>query len=306
VAVIGAGFIGTHVAAALLGANVETVVINRSPLEARKRRLLSGARVAVVDANAGALLRPHLEVVDHVVYCASGLMPAESNLDPIVDIGLSLPPLVQTLEQLRDLDGVGLTYLSSGGTVYGNARALSIDERHPTEPVTSYGIMKLAGEKYALMHHRLYGVPVRILRCSNVYGEHQPASRSQGVIAVFLERIAAGLPVPIYGDGTIVRDFVHVGDVVALLLRSIARPGGSDTINVGSGRGYSLAEVVTEIEAAVGRAAVVERLPDRGYDVPRVVLDISLARRELGFDPIPLAEGLRRTLAHAEGGAERG
>ena len=293
VAVIGAGFIGTHVAAALLEAGIDTVVITRSPLEQRKRILLDGARLAIIDANARELLRPHLDGVDHVIYCASGLMPAEANLDPTADIHLSLPPFLHTLEALRDT-GAGLTFLSSGGTVYGAARTKTIDEQHVTEPVTSYGIMKLAAEKYALMHSRLYGLPLRILRCANVYGDHQPATRSQGVIAVFLERIASGASVPVYGDGSIVRDFVYVGDLVELLLRSI-RAAGSTVLNVGSGTGHSLIELVAQIEAVVGRKAAIEWLPDRGYDVPRVVLDIGRLRHELGFEPLSLGDGLERT-----------
>jgi UDP-glucose 4-epimerase len=178
-----------------------------------------------------------------------------------------------------------------------------IDEQHPTEPVTSYGIMKLAAEKYVLMHKRLYGLPVRILRCGNVYGEHQPATRSQGVVAVFLERIAAGNSIPLYGDGSIVRDFVYVGDLVELLLRSIAAPRGSSPLNIGSGKGYSLAQVVTEIESVVGRQAIIDRRPDRGYDVARVVLDISRVRREFGFEPLNLQEGLRRTVSAVHSGA---
>lgn len=296
IAVVGAGFIGTHVAAGLLEAGAELTVINRSPLDERKRAALAGARVAVVDASARELIRPHLADVDHVVYCASGLMPAESNRDPVADAQLSLPPLLHVLELLRERPGAGLTYLSSGGTVYGPPQAELIDERHPTEPITSYGIMKLTGEKYALMHQRLYGVPVRILRCANVFGEHQPATRSQGVIAVFLDRIARGEPVPLYGDGSIVRDFVYVGDVVALILRTIATAGGPTTLNVGTGEGASLTRIVELIERVTGLTAPIERLPDRGYDVSRIVLDIALARREFDFAPRSLEDGLWRTV----------
>lgn len=301
VAVIGAGFIGTHVAAGLLEAGAEVTVVNRSPLDGRKQELLRAARMAIVDASARELVRPHLVDVDHVIYCASGLMPADSNLDPVADTQLSLPPLLNVLALLRERPGVGITYLSSGGTVYGAPHAEEIDEGHPTDPITSYGIMKLAGEKYALMHSRLYGVPVRILRCANVFGEHQPATRSQGVIAVFLDRIARGEPIPLYGDGSIVRDFVYVGDVVALIMRTMATREGSVTLNVGTGEGASLARIVELIERVSGRTALIERRADRGYDVSRVVLDIALARGEFGFRPLPLEDGLRRTWAGTVG-----
>lgn len=309
VAVVGAGFIGTHVAAGLLEAGFETTVINRSPLDDRKERLVSGARVAILDASARKLIAPWLADVDHVVYCAAGLMPAESNIDPVTDAGLSLPPLLHVLSLLQERPGSGLTFLSSGGTVYGPSTAEYISEDHPTEPVTSYGVMKLAAEKYVLLHRHMHALPARVLRCSNVYGPNQPATRSQGAIAVFIDRIMHGRPVPLYGDGSIIRDFVYVGDVVDVIVRSLSTAEGSATLNVGSGAGASLAHVIDLIAQVSGRPAVIEGLPDRGFDVPRVVLDITRARTELGFVPTPLEEGLRRTLpelASTPGGLARG
>ena len=296
VAVIGVGFIGTHVAAGLLHAGFETTVINRSPLDERKGRLLSGARVAIFDASARKLLAPLLAEIDHVVYCASGLMPAESNIDPVTDAGLSLPPLLNVLSLLQERPRAGLTFLSSGGTVYGPSKAEFIDEQHATEPVTAYGVMKLASEKYVLLHRRMHALRARVLRCSNVYGPNQPASRSQGAIAVFLDRIVRGEPVPLYGDGSIVRDFVYVGDVVDAILRTLSVTDGSTTLNVGSGVGASLMEVIELIERVSGCRAIIEELADRGFDVPRVVLDITRARTELGFAPTALERGLRLTL----------
>ena len=298
VAVIGAGFIGTHVAAALLGAGVQTSVITRSPPDTRKQRLLAGARLAVADANSAELIRPHLDDVDHVVFCASGLMPAESNRDPVADAHLSLPPLINVLELLRHApSGPGITFLSSGGTVYGPSRAELIGEDHPTEPVTSYGIMKLACEKYVRMYEQLYGLPATILRCANVYGEHQPATRSQGVVAVMLDRARRAEPIPLYGDGSIVRDFVYVGDVARLILESLRVADKPPIVNVGSGHGCSLSRLVDLIAAAVGRPIAVDHRPDRGFDVPRMVLDIAVARAIFAFEPTPLTDGLRRTVA---------
>jgi UDP-glucose 4-epimerase len=296
VAVIGAGFIGTHVAAGLLDAGFETTVINRSPLGERKARLLDRARVAIVDASARKLLAPQLADVDHVIYCAAGLMPAESNIDPVTDAALSLPPLLHVLSLLQERPGAGLTFLSSGGTVYGPSEAEFIDEDHPTEPVTAYGVMKVAAERYVLMHRRMHGLPATVLRCSNVYGPHQPATRSQGAIAVFIDRIVRAQAVPIYGDGSIVRDFVYVGDIVDVILRTLGRTDGSATLNVGSGQGASLAQAIALIERVSGLRAVIEERPDRGFDVPRVVLDITRARTELAFEPTGLEEGLRRTM----------
>jgi UDP-glucose 4-epimerase len=224
-------------------------------------------------------------------------MPAQSNLDPATDAALALPPLLRVLEELRARPGVRLTFLSSGGTVYGNPTVLPVPEDHPTDPQTSYGVMKLAGEKYVLMYARLYGVGVRILRCSNVYGEFQPADRGQGFVATALSRLRDGRPITLFGDGRNVRDFVHAPDVARVMVALAARRDGPALLNVGSGQGVEIRELLGMLEAVTGTPAQIDWQADRGFDVRRIVLDITALRRELDFEPTPLQTGLVVTAA---------
>lgn len=293
--VIGAGFIGTHVVRHLRAGGAQVRVLTRSPVEDGARARLLQAEVMVNDASVHGIVAGALGSVDHVFYCAGGLMPAQSNLDPATDAALALPPLLRVLEELRARPGVGLTFLSSGGTVYGNPTAIPVAEDHPTEPLTSYGVMKLAGEKYVLMYGRLYGVPVRVLRCSNVYGQFQPSDRGQGFVATALRRLYHDEPIVLFGDGRNVRDFVYAPDVAAMMAALAAHEGGPPVLNVGSGEGVEILDVLRMLEEVSGRTAQIVWRADRGLDVRRIVLDIAALRGELDFGPTPLRVGLAAT-----------
>jgi UDP-glucose 4-epimerase len=295
VLVIGCGFIGERLVSELVRADHPTTVLTRSPIDAEKRERIRGAELIIGDAGTGQFLDRALSDVAHVVYSAGGLLPAESDLNPELDLTLSLPPLIKLLEALREREGVGLTLLSSGGTVYGRPRYLPVDEQHPTEPISSYGIVKLTCEKYVEMYADRHGIPAQVLRCSNVYGEHQPAGRGQGTIPTFLQRILAGEPLTLFGDGSIVRDYVYVGDLAAAVLRLLELPAEPRVINVGSGEGASLSRLVELIEGLTGKSVPIERLPDRPFDVREIVLDVSRLKALVDFEPIPLESGARLT-----------
>ena len=294
--VIGAGFIGTHLVRRLRDEGAAVRVLTRSPLEGERRARLQGAELVIDDATVQGIVGDALDGVDHVFYCAGGLMPAQSNLDPATDAALALPPLLRVLEELRERPDIRLTFLSSGGTVYGNPAVLPVPEDHPTEPQTSYGIMKLASEKYALMYGRLYGLGVRILRCSNVYGEFQPADRGQGFVAAALSRLREDRPITLFGDRN-VRDFLYAPDLAGVMVALAARADGPRVLNVGSGDGIEIRELLAMIEECTGTTAKIVWQPDRGLDVRRIVLDVSALRRELDFAPTPLADGLAATAA---------
>lgn len=312
VLVVGLGFIGSHVAAALDRAGVPTTILTRrSPSDgglndsgapgaggSRAPGAMPGstrARLLRGDAADPAMVARAMKGVGHVVYCAGGLMPAQSNLHPTADIELALPPLICLLEALRQRPGAGITFLSSGGTVYGNPLRLPVDEDHPTDPITSYGVMKLASEKYIRMYSSLYGVPGRILRCSNVYGEGQPPDRGQGVIAAFLHCALADQPITLFGDGSVVRDYLYAGDLADLVVQLLGLGRQPELANVGSGVGTSLKAVVDLVETVTGRAVQIEHKLGRAFDIGEIVLDITRLRRLMSFEPVPIEVGIRRT-----------
>ena len=193
---------------------------------------------------------------------------------------LSLEPLLTVLEALRSRPDIGLTFLSSGGTVYGNPARLPVQEDDPTEPMTAYGISKLACEKYITMYATLYGIRARVLRCSNVYGEGQRADRMQGAVAVFIDCMANHRPITIWGNGTIVRDYLYIDDVVAATLRLAAHHGGPTVVNVGSGDGHSLLQLIDVLSAVTGMPAKLQFAAGRDFDVREIVLDIARLRSE--------------------------
>lgn len=293
--VIGAGFLGMHLIRHIVDEKLPLRVLTRSPVEVAERELIGNADVRVHDATVQGTVADALGDIDHVFWCAGGLMPADSNLDPATDAALALPPLLRTLEELRARPGVGLTFLSSGGTVYGNPTSLPVQESHPTDPLSSYGIMKLASEKYALMYAELYGIPVQILRCSNVYGELQPPDRGQGLIATALRHITDGEPIIVFGDGLNIRDYVYADDVADVMLRLATADEVPSVLNVGSNEGVTILDLVALIEDVTGRRATIEHQPDRGLDVRKIVLDTTALRHTVRWNPRPLRAGLERT-----------
>ena len=293
---VGGGFLGSHIAGALCAAGVRTTVLTRStPSAGSAGARVLGARVVEGDAADAAVFDDALTGCTQVVWCAGGLLPGESNADPIGDVLLSLPAFLTGLEALRRRPGVHMTFFSSGGAVYGEPGKLPVAETHPLSPITSYAVMKVTAEHYLSVYRALYDVPSLVLRCANVYGEGQPGDRSQGVVAAVLDRVRVGEPVPLFGDGTAMRDFVHIDDVVPVVLGLAGRRDTPPVVNVGSGTGTKLADLLGLVAEVTGATVQIERHPARAGDVHSVVLDIGLLRSLLRFEPLPLRAGLSRT-----------
>lgn len=289
----GTGFIGRAITRALLDEGFDVSVVSRGPSKEEARRV-AGAEIVQADASDVAAWAHLLDEAAHIVYSVGALSPLESNLDPLMDVHQSLNPLLCLLEALRDRPDTSLVFLSSGGTIYGNTRVLPVPEDHPTDPITSYGILKLAAEKYIGMYRQLYGLEARVLRVANAYGPGQPVGRGQGVIGAFIDAVLRGAPVRVFGDGQTVRDYIHVDDIgraVAALLRK----GGPEVLNIGTGVGTSLLQIHDLLEDAVGRQIPIEFLESRGFDVRSIVLDVGPMRSLTGFAPIDLPTGLTDT-----------
>ena len=289
----GTGFIGSSLVDQLLAAGHRVRVFSlspelfRPPLPGVDYRLASLDNIpALVEALAG------VEVVYHLI---STTVPATSNRDPVFDIESNLVGTVRLLQAARDSGVRRLVYLSSGGTVYGVPQILPIPESHPLNPICSYGIVKVAAENYLHMFHRLYGLGYVVLRVSNPYGERQGHYGVQGIIGTFLNKLRRGEELEVWGDGSLVRDYLHVDDLARLCLAV----GFSDRVgvyNAGSGQGHSVRQVLEFMGQAVGRPLPVVWREGRGFDVPKVVLDIGRAQADFAWRPeIDLADGIRRT-----------
>lgn len=241
--------------------------------------------------------RRALDGVRSVFHLVSTTQPQSSNDNPEFDVRTNLLATVGLLEQMRDMSGVPLVFVSSGGTVYGPPIETPISESHPTNPQCSYGIVKLAIEKYLGLYRLLHRVDYRVLRMANPYGPGQELNRNQGVIGAFASRILRGDPLEVCGDGSVIRDFIFVGDACEALVRLEAYQGNERIFNIGSGIGHSVLEIIAAIERAASQKADIRFKPGRSMDVPVSVLDTRLARHELDWSPrVSLDDGLETTL----------
>jgi len=187
---------------------------------------------------------------------------------------------------------------SSGGTVYGIPQYTPITEEHPTNPISSYGITKLAIEKYLALFHRLYGLDYGILRISNAYGERQPLKNAQGLIPTIIHQALTRQPLHIWGDGSVVRDYVHASDIAKAFLKVLDYKGEAKIFNISSGTGYTVNQVIEMVQALMAGYPEVVYDPADAYDVPVNILDNSRAKQMLDWSPtVQLEEGLRRTVA---------
>jgi UDP-glucose 4-epimerase len=290
----GCGFIGSALASKLRTEGFEVTLLDPLPPKdpAFRERWIPGRMEDVPPTET--ILRPGMTVV-HLAWTS---LPEPSNRDPYGDISSNLLPSLRWLEGCVETGVSRVIFMSSGGTVYGIPRALPIVEEHPTEPICSYGIGKLTVEKYLALFRRLHDLSYVVLRASNVYGPGKDPFGRQGAINVFLGNVARGEPIRIWGEGEVVRDYIHIDDLLALFLRCIDTGIGDElpVFNAGSGEGHSLRDILGRIRAVTGVEPKVEWTPGRKVDVPANVLDIGKVRGRFGWAPgIPLDEGIRGT-----------
>ena len=286
----GNGFIGSHIVDELLAARHEVCVFNRSPEAWRKP--LPAVNYYLGDFSNTPMLAEALHGVDAVVHLISTTVPSTSNHDPIADIQSNLEGSVRLFQLMVSAKVGRIIFLSSGGTVYGIPSVLPVPETHPLNPICSYGIVKVAIEKYLGMFEYLYGLKPLIIRASNPYGPRQGHEGVQGVVSTFMHKILSDEKVILWGDGSIKRDYFYITDL-ARICRMAAESELTGVINAGSGKGTSLVELVRMIEAATNKRLDIEYKAARPFDVSEIVLSIEKARTQLNWAPkISMQEGL--------------
>lgn len=299
----GRGFIGTHLIEALLDQGHTVRCFDRPNVVALGDSHTTDIRFELYegDFTSEADISEALRDCDICYHLVSTTLPKSSNADPVFDIESNLVGTIRLLNLAVEAGIKKIVFVSSGGTVYGDPVQVPISETHPTDPACSYGIAKLAIEKYLALFHRLHGLDYTVLRLANPYGEGQRTHSSQGAVAVFLGKVLRGEPIEIWGDGSVVRDYIHVADVVQALLASIERSTDEHVFNIGSGHGHSLNELLDAIEKITGRVADRQYQAARGFDVPVSVLCIERAKRSLGWAPaVSFEQGLKQFVAWLE------
>jgi len=296
----GLGFIGSHICRALVAAGADVRTFGKfhssRALVADIEHRLTVHQGDVTRAGDVLAAIAGSELVIDLIHTT---VPGSSMQDPGQDVVSNVAAAARWLVRLPETDIQSLLYVSSGGTVYGVPQETPISEDHPTNPVSSYGITKLASEKYVAMYAGIAGVRHCVVRPSNVYGPGQRTTIGQGVIGVMARRALAGQTLEIWGSGESIRDYLYIDDMVSATLALLEYDGDCQTFNISSGAGVSVLEIVSALRDALGGQLQLQHTPDRGFDVPNNVLDSSRLQQETGWRAsVDLAVGIQRTVDH--------
>jgi UDP-glucose 4-epimerase len=301
----GAGFIGKHLCSSLVEQGHCVRVFNRVPASG------NWPDIPGVEWVPGNFTNPVetasvLDGADAIYHLVSTTLPKSSNENPVRDLNENVASTLCLLDSIVALKNrPKFFFISSGGTVYGIPRSIPISEIHATDPLCAYGVSKLAIEKYIALYNYLHGLDYRILRMANPYGEYQPLHSGQGVIPVFLNKALHSEVLEIWGDGSVIRDYLYISDAIAAATMILNYDGPERVFNIGSGRGYSLKDLVHMIGQLLGRPVECRFFPARTFDVPVNVLDITLARKGLGWSPsTSLHAGLQNMLKYLKRNSE--
>jgi UDP-glucuronate 4-epimerase len=297
-----AGFIGSHLCEALVGRGDEVVGLDNldqfydPAIKRRNLAALSGNEAfefvqgdirdrALVER----LLAGGIEVVVHLA-ARAGVRPSIEQ--PLLYQDVNINGTMVLLEACRKL-GVSRFIFSSSSSVYGNNEKVPFSESDNVDfPISPYAATKKAGELICHCYHHLYRLDVTCLRFFTVYG---PRQRPDLAIHKFAALIEAGKPIPVFGDGTMMRDFTYIDDIIDGVVRAIDRCKGFHIYNLGESEPVSLADLIAMLEEALGRKAIIDRRPMQPGDVNRTFADVALAAAELGYMPsTPFRVGLQK------------
>ena len=295
IAVVGAGFIGKHLIRAFLAHGYELRVLDRNPCPSEFASLLVWVRADYRDRSALQQVLANADVVYHLV---SSTVPGDLHVDIASELHDNVVGTLSLLDLCLENGAKRLVFLSSA-SVYGVQERTPIDENAATWPISFHGVHKLAIEKYLWIAHQQRGLDVRVLRLANPYGPGQDIHGRQGFVAIALGRLLRGEAIILRDGAGTVRDFIYVDDAVDAIASAGLLDDVPFLVNVGSGIGHSLLDVVRVISELSGRELLLSHEPSRGIDIPVSVLDVSLARQALRFVPrVPLRFGIEKTLTH--------
>lgn len=304
--VLGAnGFIGSHLVDALTarGHRVRAFVrfsasqsfSNHENLEVIKGEYLN--RGDLEDAVKG---------MDYVFHFISTTTPVTAENDPLVDIDTNIRMSVELLRICSEAGVKKVIYASTGGAIYGDTKKLAHKETDIALPVSPYAIGKLTVEHYLRYFRVKYNLDSVVFRISNPYGTRQPLHRKQGVIPVFVENVCQGLPLTVYGDGSMIRDYIYVEDVAHMIASTFDMSSKHDTYNLGAGTGTSISELVDMVALATNTVPAVNHMPVPPTFVDHVVLDTQRFMDEFDITPTTdLYDGIVKTVEYVKDELEK-
>jgi UDP-glucose 4-epimerase len=293
----GAGFIASHVTDAFVAAGHQVSIIDDLS-SGKKENLNSKATFYHLDVQdpgvADVMRREQPEVLCHH---AAQMDVRRSVAAPVFDAKVNLIGLLNLLEHGRHHGLKRVLFSSTGGAIYGEQDVFPAPETHKTEPVSPYGVAKLASERYLFFYSVAYGISYAALRYANVYGPRQNPHGEAGVVAIFAEKLLRGEQPIINGDGLQTRDYVFVGDLVRANVAALTADF-TGALNLGTGVETDVNTIFRQLRALCGSTALEQHGAAKPGEQQRSVIDSSLAQRVLGWRPqVSLEDGLRETVA---------
>lgn len=228
-----------------------------------------------------------------IIHLASSTTPGSSSRQPALEADKNITPTLRFLDILQSYKNFHIIFVSSGGTLYGNPESTPVNETYLLNPLSFHGAGKVAIETFLKTFSTFPEKNITIVRPSNVYGPGQSLHRGFGVIRTMLEHVLSGTMMEIWGDGTSIRDFLYIEDMLAALVCLIDLPHDNNTYNVGSGIGYSLNQLKEIIESVCGKKLHAIYRPSRQIDVKTIVLDSSRLIKKTKWHPsVSLEQGI--------------
>ena len=293
----GAGFIGSHLVPILVNSGRKVTVLGRKKIPSY--RVHEGASYINGDFSDKSLIRRLIHENEEILHLGYEKNPGISNIDPWDDIFENLPPSLYLFSESAKLQRK-LVFVSSGGTVYGDALSLPISESHLTKPVSSYGLIKLTLENYGRFYNETQGLRFICLRPSNAFGIGQKPYTGQGFISTCIASVIHGESVKVFGEKGSIRDYIYVADLALGIFSALESGHAGETYNIGSGIGLSNLDVVNAVcnlVDSVRADVIIEHLPERIFDVKANVLDASKLSKHTGWCPkVSFNDGLKKTI----------
>ena len=295
----GAGFIGTNLTFTLAREKNNTITLfDKEFIDFSHITKLGFGNISIVKGSFDlesdfVKITAHQDVVYHLV---STTVPTTSNQKIAEELMANVVTTSKFLDACVKNKVKKVMFLSSGGTVYGKEKVVPLNEDTTTNPISSYGIQKITIEKLLYLYQYLYGLDYRVVRLANPYGPYQRPNGVLGAVTTFTYKALKHEAITVYGDGSVVRDFLFIDDAVRGILNILNSNNQNRVFNLGSGKGTSIKEVIETIQEALDLEIDIQYVPGRKVDVPINILDIGLYEGCFGkFNPLSLKEGVLRT-----------
>jgi len=295
----GAGFIASHVGDGYIAAGHELAIIDDLSRGSEKN-IPPQARFYRGDIRDRNFVENvfNTEKPDAVNHHAAQMDVRRGVREPLFDAEVNILGSINLIETAVSTGVKRFVYAATAGAGYGEPTQMPVREDYPINPITPYGISKHTVEHYLFTFHSLYGLKYAILRYGNVYGPRQSSQGEAGVFAIFCEQMLADIQPVIYGDGSKIRDYVYISDVVAANVAALER-GTNEIFNISSGVETTDLEVFQSVCNLLGKNVEPKFVPKRPGEIDKICLDVSKAARDLCWIPkVSLAEGAQNTVGY--------